>query len=196
MRQLLPLAAILSVLAMLGCAHHPAESHRQTGGTILATNDNIAALNALANDPKHSQEERARAVFTLFAHHVQPGASATDLRHVFTNPSWVQQTHLYAGEDLTGWIPVEITADDTVFAIHLFPEGKDARWSPWIIYVRLTGRFLQYEEAVNFLKGERSSWNPKLAEFALCYPNSSEPRKFPGRIETFSGEGIRVYEER
>jgi hypothetical protein len=196
MRLLTCLATILLSLTIFGCAHQPPTSPGQKAGTVLPPNDDIAALNARANDSNNSQEDRARAIFTLFAYHVHLGASATDIRRVFPNPAWVQQTHLYSGDLLTGWIPLDITPDESVFAIHLFPTGTDERWSPWIVYVRLTGRFLQYEDAVAFLRGERGSWNPKLAEFALCYPNSSEPRKFPGRIETFSREGVRVYEDR
>lgn len=195
MRQLILIVfSIAVVLTWTGCEHlpPPPSSH---SSTILPPVEDIASLNLRANDPNASQDERARAIFTLFAHQLRPGSSATDIRRILPNPAWVSQTHLYSVDELTGWIPLELTTEDTVFAVHLFPKSSNPPRSPWVVYLRLTGRFLQYEDAVAFLKGERGAWNPKLSEFALSFPNPASSDKSTGRVEVFSGDGIRVYSE-
>lgn len=195
MRQLIVIGlSIAAILTWTGCEHLPPPPSPYSS-TILPPVQDATALNVRANDLNASQEERARAIFAIFAHQLRPGASAADVRRVLANPAWVSQTHLYAADELSGWIPLELTAEDTVFAVHLFPGSSLPRQSPWVIYLRLTGKFLQYEDAVAFLKGERGNWNPKLSEYALAFPTTSGSDTSTGRVEVFSGEGIRVYGE-
>jgi hypothetical protein len=191
-------AAIMTLAA--GCAQYTSSTPSakmvpSRPRSILAGNADVATLNSLANDPTNSREERARAIFTIFARHLMPGVAAPDIGRVLPDKAWVQQTQLYTADLVNGWIPLAMTEDDTVFAVHLFPEAGEKRVSPWVLYIRLTGRFVQYEDAVAFLRGERGAWNPKLAEFALSFPHSSDPEKFPGRIEDYSASGLRVFEE-
>lgn len=162
--------------------------------SILPKDDDAAALNRQANNPANSQAERSRAVFTLFAWHIPPGASAAQVHKVLTDTAWLRETRLFEINWLAGWIPIELNFKDTSFVLHLFPVDAAKESSPWVIYFRLTGK-LRQEDALAFLRGETVMGNPKLAEFALCFPNSKSPGHLPGRIESFSKHGLRVFGE-
>jgi hypothetical protein len=162
--------------------------------TILPRDDDVAALNLQANNPANDRAERARAIFTLFAWHIPPNASAGRVHEVLTDTTWLRKTRLYEINLLSGWVPIEVNVKDTMFCLHLFPADAAKESSPWVIYFRLTGK-LQQEDALEFLRGETVAGNPKLAEFALCSPNSKNPTGLPGRIESFSKQGLRVLDE-
>ncbi len=181
------------IIALLcGCTMTPSPVRQSSGG--LPSGENVAVLNARANSSTNNQAERASAVFTLFAHHIRLGSSAADVHQALTDTAWLQESHLYGVRILGGWIPVEMTFEDTVFCIHLFPDDSAKEWSPWVIYFRLSGQ-LRDEDALAFLKGESVVGNPKLMELALCFPHSLKPRNLPGRIERYSTNGIHIYNE-
>ena len=182
-------------LLLSGCAH--GKDKTLSGGVhyALLKGQSIAELNVRANNPTNSQAGRALAVFTLFRHHIRPGASAPEVHRVLTDTRWLQRTDLYGVYALRGKIPVQMTFEDTVFVIHLFRETDENR-SPWHIYFRLAGENLREEDALAFLRGDpTTAGNRKLLEFALCFPHSTKPRNLPGRIEIFTNKGNRVLPE-
>lgn len=194
MRILIFIFAVTLLTSISGCAHKRSEPLSCNGRTILPNGESVPALVARANNPTSNQADRARAVFTLLSRHMRPDSSATEVHRVLTDTAWLQETRLYGFRMLAGSIPVEMTFEDTVFCIHLFPRDADKQWSPWVIYFRLSGK-LRDEDALAFLRGERTMESTRLIEFALCFPHSSKPRNLPGRIERFSPDGIHVYDE-
>lgn len=191
----------LTVIVLAGCAHDAARAP-WNGRTILPDGQSIAALNILANDEKSTQEVRAKAVFTLFAHHIRPGFSAAQVRAVLTDTNWVSETNLYGVYSLKGKVPVDWTFDNTVFCMHLFPEEMEKRWSPWVIYISLPnsmseGPMRSQEEALAFLRGDTSlPGDPKLLEFALCFPDLDHGGRDIDRIERYAPQGLMVYDFR
>ncbi|MBC8877247.1 MAG: hypothetical protein H8E44_48075 [Planctomycetes bacterium] len=99
--------------------------------------------------------------------------------------SWLGEINLYGVHSLHGKVPVEWAETDTVFCLHLFPDESGR--SDWVIYLRLSGKSGRpKEEALAFLKGEPDvPDNPKLVEYAICFPD--------GRIERYSKQGLAVY---
>ena len=192
MRILLFTFSIALMTCILSCAHNNDQATPWIGSSVLPKKDS-AVLLACANDATRTQADRASAVLTFFAHYVHPGSSAVDIHQVFTDTAWLRDTRLYAFRDLLGMIPVQMTDEDTVFCIHLFPVSPEKDWSPWVIYFRLSGK-LRDEEAFEFLRGQSSKESTRLIEFALCFPHSSDPTNFPGHTERFSRGGIRVYQ--
>ena len=197
MRTVNTILSVLSVMALLGCAHR-SESVSWNDHTILPGGESIASLNALASNQESNRADRARAIFTLFAHHIRPGFSAGEVHRILTDTNWMSEINLYGVYALGGWVPVEMTFEDTVFCLDLFPAEMDKQWSPWAIYFRLSGTTPEgpgrrKEEALAFLHGDTTvQGNPKLLEFALCFPEQPETRR--GRIERFSRLGMYVYD--
>jgi hypothetical protein len=156
----------------------------------------VEVLNAVANDRAKSQAERSRAVFTLFAHHIRPGFSAKEIRRVFVDPRWLDDSILNEVVAVGGWLPVEWTADNTVFVVYLFPTEREKPWSPWVIYFSLSGRLpnrqaRSQDDALGFLRGDTGLYgNPRLEEFALSFPE--DPQTKQARVERFGPRGIHV----
>jgi hypothetical protein len=156
--------------------------------------EGIVLLNKRANDPTEPQAVRARAVFALFAQYVRPGSSVDEVRRVITDNDWLREAHLEGVRVMGGKVPVEYPLEDTVFCLHLFPLDAEKKQSPWVMYFRLSGK-LRDQDGLAFLRGEKSAGNPKLMEFALCFPASIESSDHVGRIENFSAKGTSVLEE-
>lgn len=197
MRIVFSIFSTLTAIAFIGCAHHRGESLSWSGHTILPKGESVTSLNTLANTPAADRADRARAIFTLFAHHIRPGSSAADVHRVLADTNWMGEVNLDGIYALQGQVPLDMTSGDTSFCLHLFPVEKDNQWSPWVIYFRLSGRgpdgVRSKEEALAFLRGDTTlHGNPKLVEFALCFPANEETRR--SRIERFSCRGIHVYD--
>ena len=184
---------ILVLCCAIGCAHAGPEALSWDGRTTLDTNAAMPALNALANNPTTNRAERARAVFTLFANYIKSGQTAEDVHRVLTDTTWLESAHVDGVYMLAGWIPVEIGSGGTVFCVHLFADKKGL--SDWVIYFRISGSSdWREEDASAFLRGKSLVGNPKLIEFALCFPHLASPGHLPGRIERFGKQGIHVYD--
>jgi hypothetical protein len=189
---------VFALVALAGCASDRKGWHDHSLLRSMAyPEDTVAALNETANDQSASQEDRARAIFTLFGRYVRPGCSAADLHRVATNVGWLQGSKLCRVGYYTGWIPVDDPFQDTVFCLYLFSAPADKRAQYWHIYFRLAGENLQDEDALTFLKGSGGAGSTRrMPEFALCFPHSIfHPDRALGRIETFSPRGVRVREE-
>jgi hypothetical protein len=180
-----------------GCAHNREGWHDTSLlRSIEYPEDAIPVLNEAANNRSGTEEDRARAIFTLFGRYLLPGCSSSEFHRVFTDVGWLQDARLYPIGAYTGWIPIDEPLEDTVFRVYLFPAGPDKRASQWHIYFRLTGR-QQKEDALSFLQGTAPPKSAmKMAEYALCFPHSIYyPDRAIGRIERFSPRGVHVYEE-
>jgi hypothetical protein len=186
---------LLLLLFFLGCANSHTKTMPLHNQTILPAGESAKVLNSRANNPISSQAERARAIFTLFAHHIRPGYSAVEVHQVLGNAVWLSGVHVNCIRVLAGWVPVDATAvGDTIFCMQLFPVGENEGARYWAIYFRLSGQH-QDEDGLAFLKGQNVTGNPRLVEYALCFPHSSKPGHLLGRMENFSQQGIYVYNE-
>lgn len=179
-----------------GCANDHMEWHDTS---LLRSNefseDTIPALNETANSTSNTQEDRGRAIFTLFGRYLQPGCSSSELRQVLTDVGWLKDSELQRLGTWSGWIPISYPFEDTEFCLCLFPTGPDKRANEWHVYFRLTGQ-QEKADALRFLRGSASAGSgTKMAEFALCFPHTIYPDRATGRIERFSAQGIHVYEE-
>jgi hypothetical protein len=181
---------------LAGCAGQQAKRLSWGDHTILAPGSGVANLNAAANNTANSQAERARAVFTLFAHHVRPGFSAKETAGALLDPRWLGESDLSEIVAVGGWLPVEWTANNTAFRVYLFPTQTEKPWSAWVIYFTLSGRLPDHQarskdDALAFLRGEAGLYgDPRLEEFALCFP--ADPRTKQARVERFGPRGIHV----
>jgi hypothetical protein len=194
MRAIYTILPALAATLLVGCAHDRGQSISWNGHTILPNDQSIGYLNDVAGNPTGSRDERAKAVFSLFAHYIRPGFAAGEVRRVLTDTNWMGDVNLYGVSALGGWVPLESSLDDTKFCLHLFPVEQDKRWSPWVIYFRLSGHPRSDVDALAFLHGANTiEGDPKLLEFALCFPSASEGHM--GRIERFGRGGIHVYQQ-
>ena len=220
MRILCTMLSSLTIVVLAGCARDQVSNLSRSGRTILPGGQSVASLNLLANNTASNRADRARAIFTLFARHIQPGCTAVEVRKALTDINWLGEAGIGGVWAVGGWIPVEM---NDAFALSLFVDANG--WSEWVIYMRLsctTGRkedevvaFLRQhampedelalsiasqrlstQEALAFLKGGSSlAERPRLQEFALCFPNLSEHHGRKGRIERHGLKGIHVYEQ-
>lgn len=182
---------------LVECAHD--RGHPQSRSIFRSTDypeDTLATLNETANDQTEGQEDRARAIFTLFGRYVRPGCSSPEFHQVAPDVGWLARAKLSKITMLGGWIPIDMTFEDSDFCLQLFASPTDERASQWHIYFRLTGQ-LQPSDALAFLRGAMASGSStRMQEFALCLPHSIyHPDRAMGRIERFSTAGVHVYEE-
>lgn len=154
------------------------------GVSRLPIGATVKELNQIANDRSADRKRRADAIFTLFAYHLRP-SSGRQVAATLKDVSWLGEVNLYGVYLLHGKVPVEWAETDTVFCLHLFPDESGR--SDWVMYLRLGGKSgRSKEEALAFLKGEPDVRdNPKLVEYAICFPD--------GRIERYSELGLAVY---
>lgn len=169
--------------ALACCVDRPGDAtHGRSGAPATRTPTElgkIRALNRLANDRRAARADRAKAVFALFKHHLQPGDGLQRVRDVLRDPGWVRESKLYYFAILAGWIPVDLNDNDRTYSLHLFPDAEGH--SDWVIYLQLAGQseFGQWDEdGVAFLQGKVGSrGESRLKEYALDYPD--------GRFERF-----------
>jgi hypothetical protein len=163
------------------------------GVSRLKSAATLAELHQIADDATVEREKRAEAIFSLFANHVKLPQGAAALSEIVKCKNWLNDTNLYGVYMVAGMIPVELTFEDTVFCLHLFPVKKD--WSDWVIYFRLSGGSGRTaDEARAFLRGAAElKGDPKLLEFALCFPDEGALSRI-GRIERFTEKGIAVFQ--
>jgi hypothetical protein len=149
----------------------------------------IAALCKTAEDGQVDRANRAAAVFGLFANHLRAPCGPADAGKVFGEAKWLKDSPLNYIIGVAGLIPVGFGEDTTVYDLYLFPDQEGR--SDWVIYLRLSGSYRSADEARAFLRGEKNlKGDPKLVEFALCYPDPPGEMKY-GRILHFDREGMR-----
>jgi hypothetical protein len=158
----------------------------------LKSTATIAQLNRVADDASLARETRAEAIFSLFANNVKPPGGAVAMSEIFRCNNWLSDTNLEGVYIVTGWVPIDWTFSDTAFCLRLFPDKEGL--SQWTIYFSLSGSCRTAEEARAFLRRAQDlKGNPRLKEFALCFPPEKESELL-GRIERFSEMGIAVYQ--
>src|SRR5262245_26124152 len=149
-----------------------------------------ADLHKVVNNALLSREKRAEAIFSLFANHVKVPERAAAVGKVLSAETWLRHASVDGVYAIGGWVPVEVTFEDTIFCLRLFPDKEG--WSEWVIYFRLSGGSGRTaDDAVRFLRGaEDLNGGPRLLEFALCFPAPEEQHQ--GYIERFTDKGIAV----
>ncbi len=203
---------ILTCFCSVHCGYAEPEKLSWDAVTILKTNATVVVLNTQANNTTNNEVERSRAIFALFANYIKPGQTAVEIHRVLIDTAWLEHVSLHGVYILAGWIQMEMNGEDTVFCLGLFPHKKwsdrpSASATPnglladtepqsdWAIYFGLSGSSqLRKEDALAFLQGAHVDGNPKIVEFALCYPHPTSPGRLPGRIERFSKYGIHAYD--
>jgi len=125
-------------------------------------------LHRIANNASVAREERAAAIFSLFAKYLQPPVGAAAVAKVLNGEKWLNEASLEVVDRVAGWVPVKMNFGDSVFCLYLFPR-RDG-WSDCVIYFRLSGPCRTVDEARAFLRGAGNlKDSPKLVEFALCF---------------------------
>jgi hypothetical protein len=151
----------------------------------------IQSLNDRANDLSLSQDDRAKAIFALFANHIKVGNGPLEVHRVLIRTDWMKFAIIDVLGGLGGWIPLDVNKDDDIYWVRLFPDKEG--WSKWVIYFRLSGLPVRYgepeesaEDGRKFLRGSTDlQGNPKLMEFALCGPDNGSRR--------FTAKGVIKY---
>lgn len=184
------LAVMVVALAEAGCgcvgnsARTPDEATSQSASSAPA-----ADLRKVADDRQAAREERAAAIFALFANYLRPPRGPVEAGAALGEAEWLADCNLYEVRDIAGRTPVEVGGDGTAFCMHLFPVENG--WSEWCIYLRLSGPDRSADDVRAFLRGNQNlAWRPELVEFALCHPGRN--RTDQGRVERFGPEGLMV----
>lgn len=220
----LPLVVLLATISICGCStsddsayfdsmwNDESPSFSWNGRTILESKDSIDSITLVANDLERTHDERARAVYSLFALYIKPGQDASEVHRVLGDAHWLREARIEEAHPYSGMLPVGDIPNTTFYQMRLFQNEKEGRRRPWIIFFLLSGeRYLlpqslpvrneefasrRYDplELVAFLKGDMSlKDSPRIVEFALCFP-FQEGVAF-ARIERFGRRGLHVYEE-
>jgi hypothetical protein len=159
--------------------------------------ETVESLNAIAKDSIFPREDRARAVFKLFANYIRPGFTAEEVHKVLTDTSWLQDTNLFCPLLRTGWRPVsgEMPRDHYCSVI-LFPDEADKPFGGWGIEIIISSSGHPLEkEALAFLRGETMlEKNARIIEFALCFPGEQNLGRYRRRFEKFGVRGAHVYQ--
>ncbi len=110
---------------------------------------------------------------------------------ILSPATWLVECRLDGVYALGGKIPVEMGLTETAFCLRLFPNSEG--WSEWVIYFTLPGgRGRPVSDAREFLAGKvPGGQDPRMNEFALCFPAEGKARV--GRTERFTARGIGVY---
>jgi hypothetical protein len=125
--------------------------------------------NQVANDSTLFVDDRGSAVFRLFES-LQPRSSVEDVRRVFSDSRWLDESRIHGIYFLAGTIPVDFDFESTAFVLQLFPEGANP--CHWCVYFTLSGDRLPEEMAREFLGGqERQSKPTRLLQFAVRHNN-------------------------
>ncbi len=145
-----------------------------------------------ANNRNAFQEKRARAIFSLFAHHIKPGQTTDQLPQAMSKADWLQDSILRPLGGMGGWVPVGLGFADSVFYIYVLPIETKEIWSPWVIYFRFEGK-TDLEDAKRFLRRDPADRKIRLLEYALCFAQTKGDRG-TRRTERYSKKGMHVYE--
>jgi hypothetical protein len=185
-----------AVLLLAGCGQRSDQPAKpmawHPGESCLLSEATPAMITEMANNTSLPLTERAKAVFTLFANHVRPGMTSTQVAAVLPNPRWLDESTIAGVYNLSGWVPVEFNMKDTVYFLNLFPALQEEGKAPWSICFRLSGGPTQPESiAQQFIRGELASYEPQLLEFALCYAQD----RGHSRYEVFSLYGTKLFGE-
>ena len=143
-----------------------------------------------ASDPKRSPEDRAHAVFALFATYVRPGFTSHQMRAALPDTRWLEACSLVKIMGGSGQIDIDWWSG-TAFCLRVCPDEKG--WSAWVITFTLTnqstGPSLTSDDALAFIKGTHTNKQIRLAEFNLSYPR--DPRLAPTYFsERFTKKGV------
>src|SRR5262249_16228351 len=127
---------------------------RWDGVSRLKGTKEPADLHRVADNASLDRAKRAEAIFSLFANYLRLPQGAADVGESLKAEKWLNEASLQGVYVLGGWVPVEMTFEDTVFCLRLFP--NKAGWSDWVIYFRLSGGSGRTEdEGRAFLRGTR-----------------------------------------
>lgn len=159
--------------------------------SLSASKATAAELRNSVQDPVAERSARASAVFALFANQLKLPCGAPKAQEALGSSSWLTAVKFFRIDGVAGFLPVNLSADSTTFCMHVCP--MENGWSDWLIYLVLSGHRSE-DDLRAFFRGEMQlENNPKLMEFALCYPNGYDT--FKGRrIEHFEPKGMQVRE--
>lgn len=145
-----------------------------------------------ANDPDMPRDTRCRGAFSLFDSRVSVGMACREVHDALLWPIWIEDTEIVPIYILAGLLPVEMTANGTVFRLSLFdPLGEEE--VKWLVFLRLdAGAVLDAEDMQHFLAGEVEDSTVTLGEFALCFPGP--PANQESWIQRYTAKGMEILE--
>ena len=103
----------------------------------------------IANSNEYSTRHRRYAVVQLFTRHVKPGMMLSEFARILNGSKWLDDKDIRVVEDLSGYIPVNLTFDNTVFVLRVLPDLLPAEY--WAIYLSVSGHI----DCDNFLRLRR-----------------------------------------
>lgn len=177
-------STILVLLAFFGwgCAHRSTQPNTSS----YRTDQSITELNRIANSQELDTDQRAKAVFALFANFVHAG-QAQSLDDVFIDTGWFVESTLHPYGILGGSLPIGMgDGDSTAFGLFLFPKSS----SGWTVFFRLSGPSLSKEQGWRFFNGESQSLT--IEEFCLRHHSRPSETRFD-YYEHFSKKGMRAF---
>ena len=114
---------------------------KQQTNSVFQSDDSFANLTKTANNESLPLEERATAIFSIFAGHIRPNMTSTQVTTILSNATWLVQSKTVR-VDWRAKVPVKITSEDTIYWLSLFSiprVGRDRTlvylfsvvWRPW-----------------------------------------------------------------
>jgi hypothetical protein len=106
----------------------------------------------IANDPAYRVAHRRLCIFELFRRHVRAGMKASELARLLHGALWLDDRDVRLVEDVSGWLPVKMTFEDTVFELRILP-NREGPSEFFAIYLRMAG-LVPRTAFVSLLRGE------------------------------------------
>lgn len=132
----------------------------------------------LANSKDHTKRQRRYFAFQLFARQVRPGMPLSELALVVGNPTWLDDKDITVVEDVSGYIPVQLTHDNTVFVLEVLPDLPPIS-EFWGIFLSVSGK-VDRESFVRLLRGsvvDEQTRKAVILEVGFVPPNAMESKK-------------------
>ena len=104
----------------------------------LKTSKDSSDLSNIADNMKYEPHERAKAISSIFANYIKPGQTISDMRKVIRSDKWLAAAKITESREDEINLFLRQEKDTLIISIALLPD--DAGWSPWNIYLNISGK--------------------------------------------------------
>jgi hypothetical protein len=123
----------------------------------------------IANNDNYAKLHRRLCIIELFKRHLSGEVVVYQVTYILGESTWFKDEHLGIVANTPGEIPVALTANATVFVIHIFPELSE---NTWAVYFKVSGETTR-DDLLKMIRGkgqERWARDDKILETVLCTP--------------------------
>ena len=105
----------------------------------------------IANSSDYTKRHRCNSVFQFFTRHVRPGMKLSELARILDGAQWLADEDITVVEDVSGYIPVRVTHDNTVFVMRILAALPPAS-EFWGVFLSVFG-WVDRENFIRLLRG-------------------------------------------